>query len=483
MARAGRKGREPEAGAAPPHEAQARQVFLLDEVGRFVAGATREGVALKEPMLHPKALEAARALVKSREVAWGTFVGKVEGDVSVVVCGGRDFFACAAEDPGRLRDVPHELSAVVAAFEHAAREEVRAGGLSKASIEAFPRVVAAALKDPARFSTAPKGPLAFARASFRPSGARLALDVEVVNATPWAANRVELRLAFDSAALPLVSVKARNGAFEDGVLELPQVAARSRERVVVLFEPKAAGTHAVEGTLRLVLEGGREERGRMRPARARIAQSDVVPTVPKGLAEFRALVEGRLAYAAKVEVSTALGGLSTVAGLASAVEKDSLARLLDWRGAGAEREVWFLGLVGGETRPLFVQLTQGLGGAAGLVVAGAQASDVIAYAARLRARLDAGYGPSTLGEPRIAADQAPEPPSPEPRAVMVARQISADIASGEIEIVMRKPRQITQKGVSTMLPVGGGQSVGEEMVPGLIEELERSMRRDGPPRR
>ncbi len=462
-----------------PREAQARQVFLLDELGRFVAAATREGLGLKEAMLAAKAVEAARALVKSREVAWGTFVGKGEGDLQVVVCGGRDFFACAPEDAARLREVPHELAAVVAAFEAAAREEIRAGGLSKASIEAFPRVVAAALSQPARFAEVPKGPLAFARAAFRASGARLALDVEVVNATPWPANRVELRLAFDAAALPLVSVKARTGAYQNGVLELPEVAARSRERVVVLFEPKTAGTHAVEGALRLELEGGREERGRMRPARARIAQSDVVPTVPKSLADFRALVDGRLAYAATVEVASALGGLSTVAGLASAVEKDSLARILDWRGAAAEREVWFLGLVGGETRPLFVQLTQGMGGSAGLVVAGAQASDVMAYAARLRARLDAGYGPSTLGEPRVAADQAPEPASPEPRAVIVARQISADIASGEIEIVMRKPRQLTQKAVAAGVPVGGGQSVGEELVPGLIEELERSMRQGG----
>ncbi len=483
MPRAERKAREPAEGASRQHQTQARQVFLLDELGRFVAAATCEGVGLKEGMLPAKPLEAARALVKSREVAWGTFIGKVEGDVSVVVCGGRDFFACAAEDAGQLRDVPLELAAVVAAFEHAAREEIRAGGLSKASIEALPRVVVAALADPARFAAAPKGPLAFARATFRPSGARLALDVEVVNATPWAANRVQLRLAFDAAALPLVSVKARAGAFEDGVLELPQVAARSRERVVVLFEPKSAGTHSVEGALRLELEGGREERGRMRPARARIAPSDVVPTVPKSLAEFRGLIDGRLAYAAQVGVAGAVGGLSTVAGLASAVEKDNLARILDWRGAGAEREVWFLGLVGGETRPLFVQLTQGVGGAAGLVVAGARASDVLGYAARLRARMDAGYGPSTLGEPRIAADLAPEPQAPEPRAVIVARQISADIASGEIETVIRKPRTTTAKGIAPVLQPGGGQSAGEELVPGLIEALERSMRGGGRPLR
>lgn len=379
-----------EAREAAARVAQSREVFLLDELGRFVAGSTSAGVPVQEGMVGQKALELARALVLSREIPPGTFLSKGEGSDQVVVLGGLDFFGCAGEDAVKARDVPHELAGVVAAFEEAAKDEIATGGLSRAMIQSFPKLAAEALQNPSRFAEPPVGPLAFARAAFRASGARLALDIEVVNATPWTAERVQLKIVHDAHALPLVSVKAKSGGFADGVLELPPIAARSRDRAVVLFEPRQAGIHLVDGMLTLGLEGGRERDARMRPARTTISPSRVVPIVPKTLKDFAGLIEGRLRYAAQFELAESLGGLATIAGLGTEIEKDQLAKVLDWYGVGGGREVWYLGLGGGPDRPLLVQLTQAPGGRAEVVVAAAAMADLLGYSSLLRSRLDSG---------------------------------------------------------------------------------------------
>ncbi len=458
-----------------PREVQAREVFLLDELGRYVAGATAGGVPVTEAMLPKKGLELARALVASREIPPGTFLAKQEADTHAVVFGGDEFFGCAAQDALAERELPLELAAVVAAFEGAAAREIEAGGLSHAAIEAFPRIAVGALKEPRRFASAPVGPLAFARAHFRTSGARLALDVEVINATPWEASSVRVRLKHDARALPLVSVKARSGGYSRGVLTLPPVKARSRDRAVLLFEPRQPGIHVVEGELILGLDGGGERKAKMRPARAAVNTSRVVPTVPKTLRDFQGLVEGKLRYAAPLQLNEAMGGMATVSGVGTEIEKDNLAKVLDWHGAGGAREVWYLGLGGGQDRPILVQVTQGEDDQAEVVVAAAKRADVLAYTALLRARMDASYEGAAPGEDDIPADEEPELKVPVLRAAMVARQISADLDTGELETAVRRPKAVAPTGISPLFNPGGGQSVGDELVPGLIDALERSM--------
>lgn len=465
---------------ATARAAQSRVVFLLDELGRFVAGTTSAGVPVQEAMVGQKALELSRALVLSREVPPGTFLSKAEGDHHTVVFGGLDFFACACEDALKKREVPHELAAVVAAFEGAAKDDIVAGGLRRAMIQAFPKLAVEALQSPSRYAEPPVGPLAFARAAFRASGARLALDIEVVNATPWTAERVALKIMHDARALPLVSVKAKSGGFADGTLTLPPIPARSRDRAVVLFEPRQAGLLVVDGMLTLGLEGGRERVARMRPARATISPARVVPTVPKTLRDFTGLIEDRLRHAAQLDLPDSLGGLATIAGLGTEIEKDRLAKILDWYGVGGGREVWYLGLGGGPDRPLLVQLTQAPGGKADLVVATATLGDLLGYTSSLRARLHHGYSEVPLGGKRVAADQEPEAREPVLRAAIVAKHLSADLATGELETPLRRPKAVSVSGIAPVLGGGGGRSVGDEMVPGLIDALERAF---GPQRR
>lgn len=471
-------GKEPESAAQ--RAAQTREVFLLDELGRFVAGSTSAGVPVDVGMVPKKTLDLARAPVESREIPPGTFLSMDEGDNHAVVFGGLDFFACAGEDALGKREVPHELAAVVAAFERAAKDEIAAGGLSRAMIEAFPRLAAEALKNPSRYAEPPVGPLAFARAAFRASGARLALDIEVVNATPWTAERVQLRIVHDARALPLVSVKAKSGGFADDTLTLPPIPPRSRDRAVVLFEPRQQGLLVVDGMLTLGLEGGRERVARMRPARATILPTRVVPTVPKTLKDFAGLIEGRLRHAAQLDLPDSLGGLATIAGLGTEIEKDHFARILDWYGVGGGREVWYLGLGGGGDRPLLVQLTQAPGAKADLVVAAATLGDLLGYTSSLRARLDFGYAGGAQGAPRVQADLEPEALEPVLRASMVAKNLSADLATDDLETRLRKPRTVAASGIAPVLGGSGGRSVGDEMVPGLIDALERAL---GPERR
>jgi hypothetical protein len=474
MAKAARPGRKKEADAPRARAPQAREVYLMDELGRFVVGATAQGVPLSEPMAPKKPLELARALISSREIPPGTFLSKQEGEVHAVVYGGGEFFACAAQDAAAQRELPHELAAVVEAFEKAADPYIEAGGLPRLAIEAFPRVVVAALADPARFAPPPVGPLAY-RVQFRASGARLALDVEVINATPWEASRVQVILNHDARALPLVSVKARTGGYARGVLTLPSVAARSRDRAVLLFEPRQAGTHMVEGELVLGLEGGGERRAKIRRARTTIGKTRVVPTVPKSLRDFQGLVEGKLRQSAQLELSEALGGLATVAGVGTEIEKDNLAKVLDWHGHGGAREVWYLGLGGGPERPLLVQVTQGPGGRAQVVVAAAKRADVLAYSALLRSRLELSSGSSGGAQGPITADERPEAVAPVLRAAFVARQISADLDTGELDTAIARPKTSALASASAAVTPGGGHSAGDEMVPGLIDALERSL--------
>ena len=312
--------------------------------------------------------------------------------------------------------------------------------------------------------------------SFRPSGARLALDIEVVNSTPWEATRVEVRLRHDARALPLVSVKARSGGFANGVLTLPPVAARSRDRAVLLFEPRQPGVHVVEGELRLGLEDGAERRAPMRRARTAIGRTRVVATVPKTLQDFRGIVEGRLRYAAPVDMPARLGDRVTVALLASEIERDALAKVLDWHGAGGEREVWYLGLGGSPDRPLLVQLTHSAEAEAEVVVAAAKRADVLAYSANLRARLDLAYAGAPATQRDIEADEEPEVRPAGLRAAIVARQISADLSGGETETGIARPRASAATGRSKAQALaGGGRSAGDELVPGLIDALERSL--------
>jgi hypothetical protein len=468
-------GRGKQAEAPAPRRIGIREVYLLDELGRFVAGATAEGVPVLEGMAHGPSLALARAVAAGREVPPGTFVCKVEGDAAATVYGGREFFGCAGADAGKDRDAPLELQAVVSAFEHTVARELEAGGLTRASIEAFPKLAAAALKDPARYGEPPVGPLAFARASFRASGARLALDLEVVNATPWDASRVELRLSYDARALPLVSVKAQSGGFAHGVLTLPTVKARSRDRAVLLFEPRSAGVHVVGGELTLGLEGGGERRAPMRRARTVVPAARVVATVPKSLQDFQGLVEGRLKYAAPLELPAALGGRATVAALATEIEKDAFAKVLDWRGARGEREVWYLGLAGGPERPVLVQLTQSAEADAETVVAAARRGDVLGFCARLRARMGPLYAGAPAAQRDVPADGEPEARPAALRASIVARQISADLGSQETETGVRRPRPSAATARSAGQGGAGGRSAGEELVPGLIDALERSL--------
>ncbi len=473
----GKRAREA-VSAEKKREPQAREVFLLDELGRFVAGSTAQGIPVMEGMLNKAALALARAVLDGREVPPGTFVSKAEGDAHVAVYGGREFFGCAGEDALTRREVPHELAAVVEAFEKASAHDIAAGGLRRETLESFPKVVVAALQAPARYAAAPVGPLAFARAQFRPSGARLALDIEVVNATPWEASRVELRLVHDERALALVSVKAKSGGYARGVLTLPPVSARARDRAVLLFEPRQAGLHVVEGELTLGLDGGGERRALMRRARTAIGASRVVPTVPKTLKDFSGLIGGRLAYTAPVDFADALGGMATAAGLSTEIEKDRLAKVLDWHGRGGEREVWYLG-VGGAQRPLLVQVTERAGAPAEVVVAAAARGDLLSYAAHLRARLDVGLGAHPRRPLRIEADQAPEGKDVVLRAAIVAQQISADLETGEFESLLGRPPRATARVSAPVLTAGEGRSAGEEMVPGLIEAFERTLRTSG----
>ena len=475
MVKLGRVARKEGVTSNAARKAQAREVFLLDELGRYVAGATAQGVPLTEPMAPRKPLELARTLIASREIPPGTFLSKQEGDVHAAVYGGGDFFAFAAEDALKLRELPHELAAVVEAFEKAAEPYIEAGGLPRTAIEAFPRVAVAALADPARYAAVPVGPLAFARAQFRASGTRLALDVEVINSTPWPASRVQVILNHDGRALPLVSVKAQSGGYARGVLTLPPVAARSRDRAVLLFEPRQPGTHVVEGELILGLDGGGERRAKIRRARTTIGKTRVVPTVPKTLRDFQGLIDGKIRHTAQLELSEALGGLATVAGVGTEIEKDNLAKVLDWHGGGGAREVWYLGLGGGPERPLLVQVTQGEKGRAEIVVAAAKRADVLAYSAHLRSRMEFSYEPGGAAQAAVTADEAPEVVAPMLRAAIVARQISSDIQTGELDSAIRRPKSATAQSTSTLITPGGGHSAGDEMVPGLIDALERSL--------
>ncbi len=479
MAKRAREGRSAVAEPAAPRAVQTREVYMLDELGRFVAGATAQGVPVMEAMAPKKALALARGLVAGREIPPGTFLSAQEGEVLVVVYGGSEFYGYAAQDASVAREVPHEVGAVVEAFEQAAARMIEAGGLTRAAIEAFPKVAAAAMAAPSRYTAAPVGPLAFARAQFRVSGARLALDVEVVNATPWEASRVQVRLTHDARALPLVSVKARSGGYSRGVLTLPPVKARSRDRAVLLFEPRQAGVFVVEGELLLGLDGGGERRSKMRKARTSVPASRVVATVPKTLGDFQGLIEGKLRFAAPLELSEALGGLATVAGVGTLIEKDNLAKLLDWHGAGGQREVWYMGLAAGPERPILVQVTQGPKGQAEVVVAAAKRADVLGYTAHLRTRIDAGLETDSNADMTIAADERPEVPEAVVRAAIVARQISADLASGELDTEFKRPKPVTAPGISPVVGPRGGRSIGDELVPGLIEALERSIDADG----
>lgn len=474
MAKKDKSAKKAAEEARPARKVQAREVVLLDELGRFFAGTTAQGIPLTEPMVAKKGLEMARALIASRNIPPGTFLSSQEGDAHVIVYGGDEFFGAAAQDAGALRELPHELAAVVEAFEKAVAEQIDAGGLSRAAMELFPQLALTAMADPARFSPPPVGPLAFARAQFRPSGTRLALDIEVINDTPWVASRVEVRLHYDTRALPLVSVKARVGGFAAGVLTLPPVPARSRDRAVILFEPRQPGTHLIEGELVLGLDGGGERRAKIRRARTTVGKARVVATVPKTLRDFRGLIEGRLRYSAPLELAESLGGLATVAGLATEVEKDDLAKVLDWHGASGEREVWYLGLGGGPERPILVQLTQAETGRADVVVAAAKRADLLAYSAQLRARLDMSYAGAPTAQLDVKADEAPEVTERVPRAVVVAQQISADLGSGDMETTLRRPQASTAMASSSTYSSAGGRSAGDELVPGLIDALERS---------
>lgn len=459
---------------APARRIQLREVYLLDELGRFVAGSTSEGVPILEGMVKVPTLALAQAMAVSREVPPGTFLSMTDGDTSVTAYGGGEFFGCAGNDAAEDREVPHELAAVVKAFERAVRREIEAGGLTHASIEGFPRLAAGALREPEKYAPAPQGPLTFARARFRTSGARLALDIEVVNATPWEATKVELQLTHDQRALPLVSVKAKGGGFAHGVLTLPAVPARTRDRAVLLFEPRQAGVHQVEGVLALGLDGGGLRQAPMRRARTAVSKARVVATVPKSLADFQGLVGGKLQFSSLLELPTSRGGLTTVAGLATEIEKDNIAKVLDWRGARGEREVWYLGLSGGPERPILVQVAQGEAGPAEVTVAAAKRVDVLGYCAQLRSRMDLAYAGAPVAPAEVKADEEPEERPAVVRAVVIAKQISADLEGADGETAMRRPAQSRAAGRSTSAEPGGGQSAGDEMVPGLIDALERS---------
>src|SRR5262249_24968287 len=149
--------------------------------------------------------------------------------------------------------------------------------------------------------------------------------------------------------------------------------------------------------------------------------------------DFQGIVEGRLRYAAPLDLPSALGGRATVAGLSTEVEKDALAKVLDWHGPRGEREIWYLGLGGGPERPILVQLTHRAEAEAEVEVAAARRADVLGYSAALRARMDLAYAGAPAAQRDVQADEEPEVRPAGLHAATVARQISADLGSQDTE--------------------------------------------------
>jgi hypothetical protein len=67
MAKRAREGGKTAEETAAPRAVQTREVFLLDELGRFVAGATAQGVPVMEGMVPKKALALARLAIAGSE--------------------------------------------------------------------------------------------------------------------------------------------------------------------------------------------------------------------------------------------------------------------------------------------------------------------------------------------------------------------------------------------------------------------------------
>jgi hypothetical protein len=297
------------------------------------------------------------------------------------------------------------------------------------------------------------------------------MDLEIVNGTPWDATAARIEFDFDARALDLVSVKAAEGVFEGGTLRLAGLKARTKARAVLLFEPRKAGMHLVRGALTLAFTGRPSGLYPARRARTMVAPAQVSANVPRSLVDFMVLVETALTHRAQMDLAEGLEGLASVAGLSTEVERDAFAKILDWHGPQGTRQVWYLGALPG-SRPIMVELTAQGGQGAKVVLAAASVSDLIGYAALLRGRLLKSAG--LVGPKRVVADENPEVAEVVLHGSLVARAMSAELPT--FDAAAPKSAKARKPATTVSGTLGGAmasRSAGEELVPGLIEAVER----------